>query len=1063
MGRTELKLEGVSDREGRRLISDFSRQGFVQARMERADVSWRSRPKGGRWMDLAFVPKWNRGKQFVGVDILDRGECIGMVVGEDGEDCVRIERQMRADEQMRGLMDQGAQVAVVSKEDLRAYVDFYDQIEEEGILERVGDRSSSFSGLRRYTRREHVQLERALGAMYEANSDYLRSCGVKRILRNRGKLDVGFENKQGELLAIPMHHVRLGELQGEVLVERVLSKKVWVPGVVVRQEGENKREAYRRAENLRRYWSGRFDIRVEVPVISAGQISLWDKLGVDNEASIERPDSADWRNVRLTAEDLIRLLYLGESNVEPGELTKLGYSLPGLGGEFSQVDVVLYNRDVSGNRAYGSLDGLAGLDLGKWKRGGFGVKSLDNVGGFVVVPSGWDKKEIKEHLSAQEYPYWYRTRRGKHLLVVNEELFEYWRENGSIFHDQDRETGEAEIDGAGDGYGVWSGGPDEISLEVVRTEPEIGGVRMFVRERSGGEVQRHALDAGVTFESQPRGLKTLLATPSTSLGVRRHLERGVVPMIPGLVTSASLLAGVEHFPALWTDEDLSYTPVGSYHRAELVHRGLFDEVREIVGKRRAKKIFKYGAKDEEWWYQGGDESLSSIVISHAHMDHCGILPYYANAPVVGRAETMAVLRAITRRKQTWRGEMISIAQLTEPRMKARGRPYQRIWRELKRVDESDALVPVSQDIGVEMSLVNHSLVGAAMTGVSSVQNGPLLVYTGDVKPGPITDETLGRLEGKYPVIVTETTNVKESEKSSVGVTEEVVVETMSEVVAGNKGNLVVAVTPPNHMERLGGVLEVAGVTGRKVALGPAHAEMVQHLAVTRQKALLGGDGFGFGIPRLGEDVAVWAPPKTQPRKFEKHLRRKAAMGELGVVDQETLSLEGSDWIVMMGPYQVLENRLGGIGWGNQGLAVVHSSYYVYDKPAKWHYAANLGWVGNLAKQGVKARYYSDFDVYGDGGRAEVGANYEEGGKVRGLHASGHATFEEMFEMIHGLLGGVYRGKKLVLVHGQHPYLYKQAFEERLGLDNGELKIVAKVDRYDPRQPLSKPGHEISLI
>ena len=210
-------------------------------------------------------------------------------------------------------------------------------------------------------------------------------------------------------------------------------------------------------------------------------------------------------------------------------------------------------------------------------------------------------------------------------------------------------------------------------------------------------------------------------------------------------------------------------------------------------------------------------------------------------------------------------------------------------------------------------------------------------------------------------------------------------------------------------------------------------------------------------------MAVWAPPKTQPRKFERHLRRKAARGRLGVVDQELLSLEGAGWIVVMDPYQVLENRLGGIGWGRHGLAVVHSSYYIYDKPDKWHAAANLGWINDLAKRGIEARYYADFNVYGDGGRATVGANYAEGGKVRGLHASGHATFEEMFEILHGLLGGRYKGKKIVLMHGQNPYLYKRAFEERLGLDNGELEIVAKVDRYDPRKPLERPGQIISLL
>ncbi len=60
-----------------------------------------------------------------------------------------------------------------------------------------------------------------------------------------------------------------------------------------------------------------------------------------------------------------------------------------------------------------------------------------------------------------------------------------------------------------------------------------------------------------------------------------------------------------------------------------------------------------------------------------------------------------------------------------------------------------------------------------------------------------------------------------------------------------------------------------------------------------------------------------------------------------------------------------------------------------------------------------------------------------------------------------LLGGVYRNKQLILVHGENPVKYGEKLLKRLGKPRG-LEVVTSLDRYKPSDPFKYSGFRLQL-
>lgn len=1110
-GEQDFQQRETEKKIGMGLLQQVLKEQIVKDKLTQNGVKALAHPDGGRVLDIAFVPKERKGGEFVGgLKLFARPDCIGVFWRDENESYVEVERRLRTDNEIGPLMEQGASVVIVTNSDLTHWKDFYKQVEEENWMEVIGEKVLDYSGLGRTDEAFGERFNQAIGELLEGEVDNFVEAGVARVgLPSKGKFDRAFLDHEGHLVGVPLRHVRIARLQGELLEEEILSDEVIVPGMVVRESGESKREAYLRAQYLARRWKNQFgDVRVEVPVISRGQLSIWEKMGMWEEV-----DSV-LGEVGLKAEEVIRFLFLGKSNLEPGELARMGLSLPTRGKEFKDIDIVFTSKVGQERTVVDRLIGLDPKSFPKWQRkrsgqigesadfdeeDGFKTIETINIGGIVLLSDEMAISEIKAYAKVLEFDFNYRTSGSpSKLLWLTPRLFEEWIRRGTAFElTEDKESDlKRRVEY---GFGI---GSDlrQIDLVIVRAEAEIGGKRHFVVEvgQNGDEVW-YPSDAGATF-NVPAGERGLMSQSRQSKGVMSLLKSGQLPMIPGLVHPEYILGTVASFPYLWKGGG---GDPASYIRSEIVHRGLSQGLVEVmigremdrrakahVGKSdeeiveiatsKARDVWMLGIEDEKKWYQGRQLEFGPAVISHPHADHDAMLAFYSSMDVVTGNDSVAYMRAKSR-KGNWKQNLMAVADI---RNYAQGRPYSWEYRNFIPVNWDEQKIRLSESLYVQMPRTNHS-VPSRMTGFFR-DTQPLFMDTHDFKVGPLTENAVNIFAGVFPIVITESTNTLDWTKPSTGITEEVVADTMEYLTQSfGDGNLIVVVCPSNHIDRVNTVREVMTNNrgNRKVALGPQMAEVVEQLRAEKQLyESYGVDGFDLPLAEIGEDVALYASAKN-PRSYERSLRAKAVKGRLGIVDEEQLSEEGKEWVIVLSSYDYFKSELEGVSFEDQGLTVLHAAHYAYERETAERYAANIKWVSKLnreiAHDGRRARYFVDFEVGGDGGFVGPGANYQrDDGRKFGLHASGHATFEEVFSVVHGLLGGVYKDKTLILVHGEHPYTYKRQlidrfmveqeqhfreFGKKLGLANpGDLKIISKLDTYDPNDPLKKKGFRLKV-
>lgn len=1030
----------LPDQEVKAMIGELARLPLVKDQLNLQNARWLARP-GGTSLDLGFVLRGGGCEKFVAVDIVGERGCVGIkVVGSEEERLTALE-QIGEEPLLTCLIERGAQIAVVTREELGHWVGYYRQVKREKLTDELGKKAYVVSGLRRASERDVLATQTEFERLISENWELLFSMGVAEIRRG-DRLDIEFVNDQGELVAVPLFHVRTGQFgrRGELLEEKVSLSPLRCPGFVLRGIGENKRSAYQRADQLLQIF-GDFD-RVAIPVLSPGQISLFRKLGMLKRREAILGGSS------LSADDLIGWGYLGESNLVPGDLAINGLSLPGSGEEFG-IDIIFYRKDARGERALTKLDNVLGFDF-KGKNGPK-LRAFDNVAGLLIVPSDWSTEQVESYRKDREYDIFYRGgKRTARIVCVTEELFNIWRDRGTIFVDP------GEVNETGPGlsqeeqkpilYGPTS--QTEVNeLLLWRTGAEIGGMKMAISTRVGGETRLVILDFGTSYTTETKGQSGLTSRSPSAFGVLRDIFNGKVPVVREIIAFDYLLQSARCFPGLF--DGRNNHPIASFLRAELARRVDYGRLVDVFGKSRAKKIIDLSARDVAVWYPDDEHIiLEGIVPSHAHNDHIGEVPVLReDAPVFASTETAAHMWATDTSARSWRERPLTISMLTAPKA---GSAYQVIRRELVPIHFSGESVKFSS-IKVQQELVNHSITGACMTFVQV--NGKGVLYTGDLKMGERTREAVRKMAGRAETIVMETTNFDDGEvKASSGISETQVKATIAKIVAENSGNPIAVIIPTNHLERLSGIIEVARLTGRKLAVCHKLAETVRQQRAAKLAAPSGVVGFDFPLPEIGADVALWTKPTLQLRKYQQLLVELAYEGNLGIVDQQRFGKERGDWIVIISPFDLLQHNFGGTYFGSRSLVVIHSAPFPYEQDAKYLVGTNLKWINSLG-----GKFYIDSDVRGEGGRVIPDRRY-------GLHASGHVTFNEMTdEVLVPLLGDNWSGKQIIIVHGQHPVTYERALRGKLGLDpDAGLEIISRLTRYDPTNPL-RGGYRLRLV
>jgi ribonuclease J len=196
------------------------------------------------------------------------------------------------------------------------------------------------------------------------------------------------------------------------------------------------------------------------------------------------------------------------------------------------------------------------------------------------------------------------------------------------------------------------------------------------------------------------------------------------------------------------------------------------------------------------WLLDDPSSLKAVVLTHAHEDHIGALPWLVRelrVPVYGTPFTLALARH----------------RLEEAGLDA----------DLREMAPRESF-RISEQFAVEPLRVTHSVpdaVGLAVTTPSAT-----LVHSGDFKldgapiDGKLTDlERLGELgEQGVDVLLSDSTNAEVPGWSG---SERVVADTFKRYFAEAHGRVVIAMFG-SHLHRVQHAIELARATGRKVAL-----------------------------------------------------------------------------------------------------------------------------------------------------------------------------------------------------------------------------------------------------
>lgn len=1032
-----------------RLESQVNRISLVQVassqaireQLKLAGSRWQIRPPQHPELDLAFVQSGARELNLVGIKAFGQESCIGARIVPSTRVYEYGARTPEWSNSTANLLAQGAQVALLTESDLRQWGRFYQYVDEHSLLNEVGPRVVEYSGLERTDWRKRNSYWSQLKQILTDNAIYLKEQGVTRLNQEEAEFDLSFVGADGLAIALPIYHVRQGHLEDSFLTESVDEGSVLCPGVVIPRPGETKRQAYARAQLLAGLVRDGFSEpdKINVPVASDGQFSLWQKLGFGSEleAQIEGAD--------LTPEELYRLLYLGPNNRHPGELAKQGFSLPGSGAEYG-LDIMLFKRDSRGNRALGSAERMLGIDFHRYKREEeWGLVPVNDVGAILIVPEDWSFDQIKKEVDKRTRDFNYRNGgQPARVLVANRTLLELWRQRGSVFGDKESVASLGSLRRRVT-YGFGPAGGSKNTLVICRDRPVIGGNKIWIEQATASGRLIVMNDFGRDFNGGTPALSEVTHRERTDSGMRRSLFSGEWPMVPGIYASEYILASAA-YPGLFSPRDW----VASFLRAELYHRVDPLEIERFLGEDVAARIRAEGGRDYNFWFRGQDVVLKECYPTHSHMDHvAGYSLLDHEAPIIARTEAIALIIGQTNTATVWRDRIGFVSLVT------RGyhpfKAYEKKYRAMYPVHFGDQKI-ISGDLIIEQHLVDHSIPGAAMVSFSHQKNGWSVLMTGDLKlvPGGYTERAIQECAGRHNIIVVENTNDAIYPKVSANFTEDQVRDNLKRLVWDNNRDLIIVKTPPNHPVRLSALREVAEATGRHLAIGFRHAEMARQLRAFKGISPLNVEGFDYWLAEIGDDVALWRKESTKLTSYQKILVEWASQGPLGVVDQWSLSQEPDKWLVVVAPTDLIRSDFGGLNIKGK-ITCIHSSYFPYTPGAKHIVGDDKRWL----HESGRGQFLADFEISGDGGMVVEKPRY-------GLHASGHASFQDMVKIIDGLLGSQRKGKQVILVHGERPGVWADSLAGALEKKLIGVRVRSNIAHYNHLNPLEQPGFRLPL-
>ncbi|MBT3395483.1 RNase J family beta-CASP ribonuclease [archaeon] len=213
-----------------------------------------------------------------------------------------------------------------------------------------------------------------------------------------------------------------------------------------------------------------------------------------------------------------------------------------------------------------------------------------------------------------------------------------------------------------------------------------------------------------------------------------------------------------------------------------------------------KGLQKIGAIPDDTYLESNKDKVKAFVVSHAHLDHVGAIPYVAgkyNAPVIATPYTIEVLRTLAR------DDDVKIKNKLMP-------------------TKTGSIIKVSKNISIELINMTHSTIDVASIAVHTPEG--VIVYTNDFKfdnhpvvgkkPDYKRLKELGD-EGNVRALILDSLYSAKGMKTP---SEKVARELLKDVMLGaeNKGHAIFITSFASHMARLKSMIDFAKKLDRKV-------------------------------------------------------------------------------------------------------------------------------------------------------------------------------------------------------------------------------------------------------
>ena len=723
---------------------------------------------------------------------------------------------------------------------------------------------------------------------------------------------------------------------------------------------------------------------INIAVGIAGQLGLWEKLGFFEEIKpyIEGAPSLL---------EIINALFYNPK----GSLSDFGVHFRTAGIAVAGIDILFYARDKNG------LAHPAGVTISGFTKNLKTTIPYENVVGLVAVPDKMPlsyRKELSRQL-ARLLGHWLKDP-SVNVLTVDNNLIKVWMETGAIPTDEKpTQPIRRRID-----YGFR---PIETPTEanIVMFEPKsiVGGPQLIIDVKiPSNETDISSaliVDWGLPYVDE--ALMTLANKPSFIHGLNPFLRTGMLPEVRRLYRTDLLIQSItpQMINAVLNSQ-YSFIVGEVSHR--LGQEALIELIRErfpnLLSSQQQEELREKLSIIEKKYYSD-KRIFEEILISHGHTDHFGGLFSIRYDIAAGMSpETWAFLQTRFHQPGSWMDEHI----IRRVRENGPQNPYPTEHRPIH-FYSGNGWEKISSNFSVLALPLNHSILGALgfCIAITDSDNQPLkqIAYLTDFRDGPLTQKTIQILKEIGPeVLIIEGTNIQEK-KISASITETTVQQNIAKYrqrADELSPGLLIIQLPPNHLERLNNIIEVAGQ--RKVAVPLSIAQILHEFSILNENL---PPEKQIPIPKIGTDIIVYYQPKMNYDPWEKQL-----IDQYQASDVFSLTSQPNDFIIIASPYTLLENLFSGQLIKSEEMQgfVINSSYWPYDPSSKATVISNYRF-----SQFYNLQYLSDIDL----SRGQI--HHPTPNNIIGLHASGHADDEFLL----GIINQMAKTKKLQIVLPMH--------------------------------------------